>query len=132
MRRLIALAVMIIAAITVAGCGGSSGSNDKDQISRVVVAWSQAFANGKGDVACRLMTNNAARHLVTRYGGCSATVRAAASSAGGPTDAQFRNIKVNSIRISGHQALVAIVGGVHPYLVVKRGGSWYVDHVVGR
>jgi hypothetical protein len=120
----------VLTALAIAGCG-SSGSSDKNRISHVVTTWSKAFADGKGDVACRLMTTDAARHL-TQRGSCAATVHALASSVGGPADAQIRNITIKSITIRSHQALVTVVGGSHPLAVVKRGGSWYFDHVEGQ
>ena len=82
MNRVMPALVAAAAGVAVAGWPrSSSGSNDKAQISHVVVTWSRAVADGMGDVACRLMTNKAARNL-SQDGSCAATIRAVASSAG--------------------------------------------------
>jgi hypothetical protein len=68
MNRAMPALVAAAAVVAVAGRGSSSGSTDKDQVSHVVVTWSRTVADGKGDVACRLMTMRAADPSIITIG----------------------------------------------------------------
>jgi hypothetical protein len=133
-----ALAVLLVAATVVAGCGGPPVPDDatsRAQITRAVLAWHRYQADANGKAGCALLTKRA------RYaqGGdnCAASIDRYASLAA-PIRQALRDTKVDKVTITGDKAEVvthttATKGGVTrktpPATIPVRWekGRWRVD-----
>ncbi len=133
-----ALAVLLVAAALVAGCGGPPVPDDatsRAQITRAVLAWHRYQADGNGKAGCALLTKRA------RYaqGGddCARSIDRYASLAA-PIRRALRDTRVDEVTITGDKATVvthttATKGGVTrktpPATIPLRWerGRWRVD-----
>lgn len=132
-RRPIAAAVLCLALVPVAACGGSSAS-DEDQIKSTVSGFYTAFAEGKGDQACGYMSANAKEQLLksTKALGvttCAKGIEAAAGFLPAKLSNQIKKLTATDIKVDGDKATATPSPKITnaKLLLVKEDGDWKLD-----
>jgi hypothetical protein len=144
-RRVGALsAVVTLVAVLVAGCGGSSGPSDKQQIETVLTTYYKAFAGGDSATACNQLTTETLALLERQSRGqkCSAVLDAALKRPDyAVIAAKLDGAKVTQVTIAADKATAAIVvpgvpgagaqGARTTVPLKKESGSWKIASAPG-
>jgi hypothetical protein len=128
----------LIAAIALSACGGGSGpaSSAEDAVKATVDAYNEALLSGDGREVCSNLTTKGQREMTDR--GPSSCARAAAefhkSILGPPSKLA---VTVTQVWVHGDHARAHAVStephqhGEVGYSLVKSGGAWKIDFVLG-
>jgi hypothetical protein len=135
--RTLSIALLAIAAMGVAGCGGDDsggGGDDESQIRDVVSNYAVAIADKDGDTACGFLTESA-RKAVESAGealdanGCAEVMEKATAEASDDERDQLKDIEVTSVKIDGDRATVQVKAAGEtgdPSTLVKEDGEWRI------
>jgi hypothetical protein len=131
-------AVVVAAALAVAGCGGSSG--DEQQVKNTVTTFMSALARGDGAKACALATSAAQQHLVGQAsqagGNCQAIIATISKRLPASVKQGLESAKVKKATVKGDTATVSdkdissSSGDLSPFLgsgsttLKKENGQW--------
>jgi hypothetical protein len=123
MRRVVALAVLVLAA----GCG-SDGGGDIDQAGNAVGDYFTAIAEGDGARACGLMTEQAQEQFADGGGtaSCEEAVERLSDHLSDEDLAPLSDPQVD-VTLNRDKATVSVEGGPSDITVVKVDGEWLVD-----
>jgi hypothetical protein len=125
------LAICVLAAGLVGGCGGANGSNP-DQ---VVKTYFKALANGDGTTACKQLTGDAKRQAIDYVSqqlpelnttDCEAALSKVANSFGEDEKAMLRAAKIASSTKTGNSATVTITGASSDAKLTKGAAGWLI------
>ena len=140
-----------LACILLAGCGGSGGSSNRQQIANVFSAVDSAMSRGDYAGACSHFSARQQANIATgaRKAGLKVTSCAGALTAlikvTGITRAQLAQTfggskapKLRTVSVHGNQATVTFTDSVngHPYTetdaLVREDGQWKADRIIKR
>jgi spermidine/putrescine-binding protein len=133
-----ATAILVAAALALAGCGGGS-SGASDQVKSTVQSYIDAFVKGDGAKACSLMsdatrTQFVARvKLLTKTSDCAKAIQTIRAAAGAATTDALSKVKLTDVKVNGSTATVKLSSGANASTahLQKQGGSWKVAGVPG-
>jgi len=123
MRRVVALAVLVLAA----GCG-SDGGGDIDQARDAVGDYFTAIAEGDGARACGLMTEQAQEQFADEGGtaSCDEAVERLGDQLSDEDLGPLRDPQVD-VTLNRDKATASVEDGPSDITVVKVDGRWLVD-----
>jgi hypothetical protein len=128
------LALAVVTAVTVAGCGGSSSPAkpkrpaDERAASQVVRHWLAAVAAGNGAVACGLMTKGyQARVVAGSTSTCAHALGAVAKSLTTAEKATLDQAEISRAKLSSGKMHVYVKGEKGAAALTKQGGHWLIS-----
>jgi hypothetical protein len=131
MSRTKLVGLFAVAALALAGCGGSSSSGDPKT---VVQDYINAFADGDGGKACSLMTTPTRDQFVNRVAtitkskDCATSITTLSKQAGPRLLNALKKAKVGAVTITGDRAKVQLTSGANTThtSLRKENGNWRV------
>jgi hypothetical protein len=143
--RLQAAAVACVAAVSIAGCGGSHRQSDQQQVADVLRSYLQAQVNGDGQSACALLTAQgqqqlvalvmkAGKGLVTARPSCQDAVGLVSAFAGRQLLNGLKNAQIENVQVRDGDASATVIVQKQPaqtVTLVKSGAGWLIAAVPG-
>ena len=134
-----ALAVVAVAAVALAGCGGGKKQSPEQTARGAVQGFAKAFGDGDGKKACSLLTKSAGTAFVTRAkplthaNDCPTAIKRVHDEAGGVVTQAYAAAKVGKVTVTGSKATAQVKAGGAATTVglVKEGGKWKLTGVPG-
>lgn len=124
-----------IAALLLAGCGASDGTDDEAAAKDRVIAFYKAFGDGDAQKACSILTTAAKESLL---GTCEDRITEAYSGLGEADRKSFDAVAVKSATVTGDTAKITLTvetargtKNERVHRMLKLRGEWYLDELNG-
>lgn len=138
LARALAGAVAVAAAVALlAGCGGTS---DSQQVNSAIRTYLAGIANRNGQQSCNQLTPAAAQGLLTSANqqdpnlgakSCAEVLNALSRLITASEKQQLLDAKIRDIKIKGNSATATVQGGDRAAELVKTNGHWLIRGGVG-
>jgi hypothetical protein len=133
--RTTTIALIILAALLAAGCGGSADS-DEAGVEDTITSYLSSIASGDGGTACEQLSGFEARSIFEealivlpelRATSCADALTELSGSLGGPEKDALEAAEVEQVKVDGDVATARIVGGTKTASLEKIDNRWVIS-----